>query len=153
MKQLVVGFLFNEELTEAVLIRKHRPSWQVGLLNGMGGHVEPGEEFDQAMQREGCEESSIDLAWTRFAMVFIGQETLIAFYYATTPQWRDARTVTDEPIAFVGLDDPEYGELAKRTDLIPNLKWLIPMALNHARSGQEDYIQVKYATQLQSQEW
>jgi hypothetical protein len=33
----VVGFLFSPSGAEVVLIRKARPSWQSGLLNGIGG--------------------------------------------------------------------------------------------------------------------
>src|SRR5690349_13991679 len=37
-----LGFLFDGT-GRVVLIRKRRPAWQAGLLNGVGGKVEPGE--------------------------------------------------------------------------------------------------------------
>lgn len=152
MKSLVVGFLFNESFTGAVLIRKNRPDWQVGLLNGVGGHVEPeDEDAHAAMQREAREELNIDLPWTQFADVQIGDETEIGFFYATSPNWQDASTVTDELIEFHHV---EQGHLAKFANEIPNLRWLIPMAINHAQhGGRHAPLHVYYQDQQSSQEW
>lgn len=51
-RQYVLGFLFNENLTKVVLVRKKRPEWQCGLLNGVGGKIEDGEPPLDAMVRE-----------------------------------------------------------------------------------------------------
>jgi 8-oxo-dGTP diphosphatase len=53
----VLGFMFNADLTEVVLIHKSRPTWQAGLLNGIGGHIEMGESQLAAMVREFEEET------------------------------------------------------------------------------------------------
>ena len=35
------GFLFSQDRTRVVLIRKRRPAWQAGKLNGVGGKKGP----------------------------------------------------------------------------------------------------------------
>jgi 8-oxo-dGTP diphosphatase len=53
----VVGFIFNKERTRVALIRKDRPDFQAGKLNGIGGKIEKGEEADHCMVREAIEET------------------------------------------------------------------------------------------------
>lgn len=69
MIRYVLGFLFSRDETRVLLTRKARPSWQAGRLNGIGGHVRPGETFNQAMLREAREELGVHLTWRRFATV------------------------------------------------------------------------------------
>ena len=59
--EYVVGFLFSKERDRVVLIQKNRPDWQSGDLNGVGGHVNPGETYAQAMRREFLEEAGLDV--------------------------------------------------------------------------------------------
>jgi 8-oxo-dGTP diphosphatase len=59
MKKYVLGFYFLEGTFTVVLIRKTRPSWCRGKLNGLGGSIEPNETPVQAMVREFKEESGI----------------------------------------------------------------------------------------------
>lgn len=33
----VVGFCFNSDLSQIILIEKNKPEWQKGYLNGVGG--------------------------------------------------------------------------------------------------------------------
>ena len=39
VKHYSVGFLFNDTKTKVCLIKKNRPTWQEGFLNGVGGHL------------------------------------------------------------------------------------------------------------------
>ena len=55
-KTYVAGFLFSPDRSRVLLIRKNRPAWQAGKLNGLGGKIEPGETPPQAMRREFREE-------------------------------------------------------------------------------------------------
>jgi 8-oxo-dGTP diphosphatase len=43
MNKYVVGFLFNSDTNKVCLIKKNRPQWQKGRLNGVGGHIEDGK--------------------------------------------------------------------------------------------------------------
>ena len=56
----VLGFLFNKDLSQVALIRKTKPEWQKGQLNGIGGKIEPGEDPLGAMIREFREETNYD---------------------------------------------------------------------------------------------
>ena len=62
MQQYVCGFLFSVDRSRVLLIRKNRPAWQAGKLNGVGGKVEPGESIQKAMTREFREEAGLTLA-------------------------------------------------------------------------------------------
>lgn len=58
MKRYVIGFCFLPD-SSCVLIHKVKPDWQVGLVNGLGGSIEPGETIYQAMVREFQEECGV----------------------------------------------------------------------------------------------
>lgn len=59
MRRYVVGLAFSPGLDYMVAMRKRRPEWQAGLINGPGGEIKPGETPHQAMVREWSEETSI----------------------------------------------------------------------------------------------
>ena len=59
MKNYVVGFVFNRKMREVLLIHKLKPEWQAGRLNGIGGKVEPNEDYSTAMVREFEEETGM----------------------------------------------------------------------------------------------
>lgn len=120
----VVGFALDE-VGRVALIKKNRPEWQAGKLNGIGGHVEEGEHPLDAMRREFREETGADLdGWDLFVvMEFPSAE--IYFYRLRTSKYvlNALETTTDE---FVG----QYGQelLVPDSAIIPNLRWLIPLA-------------------------
>ncbi len=43
-----------------LLILKNKPAWQKGKVNLVGGKIEPGEEPEQAAQRELKEETGLE---------------------------------------------------------------------------------------------
>jgi ADP-ribose pyrophosphatase YjhB (NUDIX family) len=55
----VCGFLFSHCGKYVYLIRKKRPGWQAGYLNGVGGRVERAESYETAMLREIYEEAGV----------------------------------------------------------------------------------------------
>jgi 8-oxo-dGTP diphosphatase len=113
----VVGFLFDKQ-GNVVLIRKNRPDWQKGRLNGVGGHIEPGETPEAAMVREFREEAGATVTWRYFCRVYgDGYEV----FYFSSHDTADIRTMTDEEVGSYPLNNlPE--------NILPNLKWLLPMA-------------------------
>jgi 8-oxo-dGTP diphosphatase len=118
----VVGFMFDETETRVLLIRKKRPAWQAGKLNGVGGRIEDGETPAEAMRREFVEEVGIDCeSWKYFCTLSDEREWQIDFFFAVGNVW-DAQVLTDErpEVAIIG---------ALPSTVIPNLRWLIPMAL------------------------
>jgi 8-oxo-dGTP pyrophosphatase MutT (NUDIX family) len=64
MKQYTLGFIFNKGAEHILLITKGRPTWQAGLLNGLGGFIEPGESPLDCVRREVREEANLHItAW------------------------------------------------------------------------------------------
>jgi 8-oxo-dGTP pyrophosphatase MutT (NUDIX family) len=128
-KIYVAGFLFNADKARVLLVRKTRPEWQVGLLNGIGGKIEDmGESAEEAMVREFKEEVGWDpkIGWDFFC-VEEGPGYQVYFFRSTlvSPEipWA-APSVNDvgEPLAWydLPLKEPAVG----------NLNWLIPLALD-----------------------
>lgn len=132
-KRYVVGFLFCRD--EVLLIEKARPTWQAGRLNGVGGHVEDGETYAQAMQREFLEETGIQSTgvWERFAhlsgddsdperMAAGGTLFEVAFFRADAggDDRPTPRADTDERLRWCWVKELE--------NVLPNLHWLIPLA-------------------------
>lgn len=56
-EDMVVGFAFDDKLLNVALIKKKKPEWQKGYLNGVGGKVKDGEGYHEAMTREFEEET------------------------------------------------------------------------------------------------
>lgn len=130
----VVGFRFYQG-DHVVLIEKLKPSWQCGLLNGVGGLVELGESGLQAMQREYLEETGeVIYAWQLFATLDFSEAHVDFYRHAGDWATSTARTTTAEKVIHVHLEDLDSFEL------VPNLKWLIPLALA------EDERTICYAT-------
>ena len=115
---------------------------QAGRLNGIGGHIEPGETPAQAMQREFREETGVAHGdWYNF-----GELVAAAGQDANDPaEWRvhlfacfssdvdAAETVTDEgvgtfSVSSLNIDNCTVADHA----IMPNVSWLIPMALSFA---------------------
>lgn len=123
----VVGFAFSLGSHKVALIRKERPEWQKGKLNGIGGHIEPGESPSQAMTREFEEETGVKIPlrnWNLFVhMLFPSAE--IYFFKTLVPLLifeNNIHTTTDEHI--IKIDHRELGQAG----VIPNLRWLVPLA-------------------------
>jgi 8-oxo-dGTP diphosphatase len=57
-QKYVLGFAFDKS-DNVILVRKQKPKWQKGLLNGVGGKIEIGETSSDAMFREFREETGL----------------------------------------------------------------------------------------------
>lgn len=89
----VAGFVFNPGRSHALLIRKARPSWQAGLWNAIGGHIEPGEFAFVAMIRECREECGLQIpkgAWQYVAHVTNVDEVRRGLLRGRRPEFRGA---------------------------------------------------------------
>jgi len=124
--EYVAGFAFTPDNRRVVLIRKNRPRWQEGKLNGVGGHIESGEKPLEAMIREFQEETSVRLeSWIPFCELS-GPGYQVHFFRTHIDAERLLKlcSVTDEKI----LVKPIARLLPWRC--IPNVIWLIQMALS-----------------------
>ena len=140
--EYVCGFLFDENFESVVLINKNKPEWQKGKLNGVGGKIEPNETPADAMSREFREEASLDLdpeTWNEFAEI-IGEGWIVHFFHNNASLTKSIpflkklgieihasilKSMTDEKIEVLDVEDIQDDER-----VIPNLRWLIPMALD-----------------------
>lgn len=122
MTEYVCGFMVEGGVV--ALIRKKRPAWQAGRLNGIGGHIEPGETPAEAMAREFREETGLATQpgqWIHRVTV-TGDVWKVYFFLAYGPT-AALVTKTDEPVEVVPLWN------VPMLSIIPNLKWLIPLCL------------------------
>lgn len=119
----VVGFMFNPAEDAVLLIRKTHPDWQKGKLNGIGGMIEDGESAIEAMRREFLEEVGMDHAdWRQFCVLSDARKWSIHFFSAVGLIAKAVQRTDEAPEIHCSMALP--------LDTIPNLKWLIPMALS-----------------------
>jgi 8-oxo-dGTP diphosphatase len=123
MQAYVCGFLFSPDRSRVLLIRKRRPAWQKGQLNGVGGKIEPGESPARAMRREFSEEAGVDIEAWREVMVLTGPDWRGHFFRAFGDIIDAARTLTDEHVEI-------HPVAALPVSVIPNLRWIIPLLLD-----------------------
>lgn len=126
---MVLGFAFDRSLDRVALIRKKRPAWQAGKLNGVGGKVEPGEINSVAMSREFLEETGVRIIasrWTRFATLFGEGWTVTCFAVVTELR---IESKTDERVILYHVSEELTGP-GRIPPMISNLQWLIPMAVD-----------------------
>src|SRR6185312_13820633 len=126
----VVGFLFSTAFDRVALIRKQKPKWQAGLLNGIGGKIEADESAPEAMFREFFEEASYpapsELEWRRFCAMSgannDGTGFAIDFFFCVgQPDWVASREVEQIEVHDV------RGISAGLEKTIWNLPWLVAL--------------------------
>lgn len=114
------------------LVRKSKPTWQAGLLNGIGGAVEPGEKPGQAMVREWHEETcTYFVDWDFFAELRF-DDCAVHFFKKNVDILPVFLTHNDIGEA---IEVHNYTTAIRFTDMIPNLKWLLPLAFEDPAAG------------------
>jgi len=133
VEEMVLGFVFNKEHTKIALIKKNRPEWQKDKYNGIGGHVEKKETFQDAMAREFEEEASIFTLpddWEGFGRM-VGIDWDVWLFVLELNDLSKIKSKTDEKIEVFEVDKIlNYKKGKLRNDIIPNLYWIIPMAID-----------------------
>ena len=126
------------------LIRKNRPKRQEGKLNGIGGHKEIGETFDQCCTREVREEAGIDLTsrYKHFTTMKFDDAVVQAYYAILSDEEREqVHTCTDEVIQWIPLD----AVYTLRNQMLDNIPWMVFAAVNHAQSAYHPFLDVTYS--------
>ena len=140
-KRYCVGFMFSPDLTKVVMVRKNRPEWQAGLLNGPGGKIEPGEMSFTAMIREFKEETGVDTSFPKGWQPLARLEydaAVVWFFFSINSEYHLCTTQTDEPIEIV-----EISKLMEMFEgVVPNSCWLVQMALSYIRGERATYFRV-----------
>lgn len=132
MQDYVVGFIHNDH--EVALIRKNRPQWQDGFLNGIGGKVEKYENIHDAMVREFKEEAGRFVGpWEHFLTLEgeIARVYCFAVYDEHSDHIPKLETQEDEPIEIWPLGWLNTG--IEESATVPNLEWIIPLLLQRAK--------------------
>lgn len=113
-----------------LFIRKLKPDWQIGLLNGVGGKIEEGETPLQAMSREWHEEShgTPSPEWQALASFEFVGGSKVHFFKAQSNELEYFRLHGRKNDAGERFEALAMEHALRRDDLIPNLKWLIPLA-------------------------
>lgn len=114
MQEYVLGFMFSDDLDSLLLIRKQRPVWQAGRLNGVGGKVEAEESPLYAMIREFREETGVaHTDWVAFQVLEFPGARVTCFAAASSNALLAARSTTDEPVCVIAVghvpEDPVMG--------------------------------------------
>jgi len=131
MIEYVCGFLVRDDLI--ALIRKVKPKWQAGKLNGVGGKIEPGETPMQAMSREWLEESGVPHESWEHAATIGKPGWLVHFFVGRAEQLHTFKAAVEQVTWYFREELP--------ADVIPNLRWLVPMCLDEEL---ERPVQVRY---------
>lgn len=136
-----LGFLFNFDWSRIALIRKTKPDWQRGKLNGIGGHVEENENPDECMRREFKEEVECSeiINWTGFALLK-GNDFEVFCYYGECSRTGIVESKTDEVVEIILVNDSPN----KRNEMVENLHWLIELALDSMKDGRPFYSYIDY---------
>lgn len=126
-RRYVAGFMFKG--SKVFLVRKNHPTWQAGLMNGIGGEIDGDETPEQAMQREYNEETGWRVHGWEFFATENGPGYSVHFFRYRMPS--DVETAS---IDWKANDKGEELEWCEALDIkypvIGNLHWLIPLALD-----------------------
>jgi 8-oxo-dGTP diphosphatase len=129
MKNYVLGFLFNESMDSIVLIKKTKPDWQNGKLNGIGGKIEPHEPNPiDAMVREFEEETSVKTKnddWKRFVVMTGINWQVFCYFTKNENYFNNVKTTTEEEIVKISVSD-----VTVLNNVLKNLKWMIYLAID-----------------------
>lgn len=127
MEKYVVGFLIDTQLN-VVLIRKNKPQWQAGKLNGVGGKIEENESAYDAMVREFSEEAGIIFtSWNMYAkLTEQNKYDLFVFRgFVESVKEIEVKSMTNEIIEVHNIKNL-YNEF-----ILPSAMWLLHMALQY----------------------
>jgi len=130
MVKYVVGLMFDDSMNRLVLIHKrHGPECVIGKWNGVGGHIEEGEQPTQTMVREFEEETGVlHTDWHKFCVLKHPQsECEVHFFYAkSTDAVQRVKTLTDEVVSIFRLAYSGVEMTVLPLDIMQNLTWMVP---------------------------
>jgi len=130
-QEYVVGFAYTLD-DKILLIEKKRPEWQRGLLNGIGGKIEPGETCEEAMRREAKEEAGLDVGWFYKGIMYgennDGKPFRCHIFYTRSHKVEMFQQLEDEKLSLFTLED------FMKKKHVANLLYLVPFGLSGDRA-------------------
>ena len=144
MKNYTLGFIFTPALDRVLLIHKISPEWQAGKINGVGGKIEDGEDSLVCIVREVREEAGLETSPDQW--IYIGEMGSDAWHvYVFTLVYHGsishAKSADKEKIEWF---DPH----ALPPNIISNLSWLVPLALDRIKHRAFHDFLVRYDEQV-----
>lgn len=121
----VAAFALDEN-NNILFIRKNRPDWQRGYLNGVGGKINFAETAREAMSREFLEETGI--AIDKHSWIYVCElinnngNGKVSFFTIKVPTI-DYKNQTDEQLELINY------EVMAQFNLLPNIKVLVELSL------------------------
>lgn len=140
MQHYSLGFIFNANRSKVLLVHKLNPEWQRGKLNGIGGKCEPGEDALSCMVRETFEESALEISakqWTRLGVMTGLNWSTEVFACTYDGDESDARKNDKEEVEWFWINELP-------ANVISNLRWLIPLALDKLEYQQPSGFEIQY---------
>ena len=134
--QYVCGFAFAQDHEQVVLMRKLKPADQRGRWNGLGGKIESSDKSARhAMSREFLEESGVDIdpdRWNVFCCYnnADGSEVFFLDCLICLEELERICSMEEEKVFIL-----DYPDCTTRIDLMDNLRWLLPLALDDTTRG------------------
>lgn len=126
MKKIVaIGFMFSPDLTEVVLIRKKKPSWQKDKLNGVGGKVEDKETPYHAMVREFEEEAGLPGTTWDSTLVIDGIEFQLHVFSCVNVDYYEVETKEEEKVDVYSVQNILNGNY----NLVDGLEYFLKYAI------------------------
>lgn len=123
--EYTLAFIFDDTLSEVLLIKKTKPDWQAGYLNGIGGKREHNETTTDCIIREVYEECGLRNIHYTPVGVIQGEEYLVTVFTARVSRsiLEEASTKTEEEVQLYKMVD------LPTLNLLPSVKYLIPMCI------------------------
>lgn len=123
----VLGFAFDKS-NNVILVQKTKPKWQAGLLNGVGGKIEPEDNTPiAAMVREFQEETNLTTTESQWHYVLtMGTDEWEVLVYTMTDLnsyygiYQGQQTDTDETLVILPRKS-----LLDNDSCISNVPWLV----------------------------
>jgi 8-oxo-dGTP pyrophosphatase MutT (NUDIX family) len=131
---------FRQSQRKCCLDRKAKTRMaKAGKLNGIGGKMESGESQDGTMIREFREETGVTIKqWNQFALLLF-PDANVYVYRAFSDEVFNVESAeyetSGEEVCTVEIDDLWVTDTNGHPfhNVIPNLRWLIPLALENTK--------------------
>ena len=145
MNRYVLAFMFSPDLRQVALIRKLKPEWQAGKLNGIGGKIEADESHYDACVREFREEAGLHTSkdsWNRF-LELGGRghgELFTVDCFCGKGDLNQLVSVEKERVEITSVPDVA----TERWAMVENLPWIVTLAIDFMRDGRPRFTTVLY---------
>lgn len=132
MTSYTCSFIFDHAGRVLLVKKTHKPKIVVRKWNGVSGGLFPGEDILEGAIRELEEETTISLDTLRFFCTLRLPYATVYFFTGTVPSLPSLHLPRVNDVnELLGVYDPAGFQGLVSTDaVVPNLKWLVPLALD-----------------------